>query len=386
LRDGLVVLEIALSFVLLVSAGILLRAFLRLQNTPAGMVPDRVLTLRLTAALRDYAAPGSFGRYVGEIEDRVRQLPGVRSAGFIQYLPLQNWGWSAGFTIKGRPPRSGEPTPQCELRYVSLGYFDALRIPLRSGRLFDSRDTADKPIVILVNEALAHKYFPGEDPVGKLTDRGAIIGVVGDVRTSRLDRPATPEVYYYFVQNTAATSDAGVSLVVSAQARPEALTRSVTDAIHQLNPRQVVYDVKTMDSVIANSLADMSLYLWLILAFAGLAVLLATSGIYGVISFVVAARTQEFGLRVALGAGRAQILQLVLSHGAGLVASGVLLGAAGTLAVTRVLQGILNSVTPADPQTLAAVASLLALVGLIACLVPSRRATRIDPMIALKYE
>src|SRR5262249_22144551 len=163
---------------------------------------------------------------------------------------------------------------------------------------------------ILVNEALAHKYFPNEDPLGRVTDRGTIIGVVGDVRTSRLDRPATPEVYYYFVQNTAATTDAGVSLVVSAPTRRGGLANAVRDAIHQVNPRQVVYDIKTMDRVIANSLSDMNLYLWLIGVFAGLAVLLATSGIYAVISYLVAARTQEFGLRMALGAEAAQILTL----------------------------------------------------------------------------
>jgi putative ABC transport system permease protein len=386
LRDGLVVSEIALSFVLLVSAGLVLRAFLRLQNTPAGLVTDHVLTLRLTAPLRDYPAPGSFGRYLQTLEDRVRQLPGVRAAGFIQFLPLQNWGWAAGFSIKGRPPEPDGRPLQAELRYVSPGYFEALRIPIRIGRVFTPRDTPDVPRVIVVNEALARTYFPNEDPVGRVTDRGIIAGVVGDVRTSRLDRPASPEIYYHFVQNAAATSDAGVSLVLRSQQPPETLARAVREAIHQVNGRQVVYDVKTMDQVVAASLSDMTLYVWLIGVFAGLAMLLAASGVYGVIAYAVAARTREFGLRVALGAQGAQILRLVLGHGAGMVACGLMAGGAGTLASGRLLGSLLKGADSTDAGTLAGVGVLLAAAGLAACLVPARRAMRVDPNVALKYE
>ncbi|HEY2018607.1 MAG TPA: ABC transporter permease [Bryobacteraceae bacterium] len=386
LRDGLVVAEIALSFVLLVSAGLLLRAFVSLRNAPAGLVADRVLTLHLTVVLNDYRAPGSYGRYLQELEDRVRTIPGVRNAGFIQYLPLQNWGWTGGFSITGQPPLANGQTPQSELRYVSPGYFDALRILLRSGRLFSRSDTSDAPRVILINEALAHRYFPNEDPVGRKTDRGTIIGVVGDVRTSRLDRPAVPEIYYSFVQNTAATSDAGVSLVIGALTQPEGLVNSVRGAIHQVNPHQVVYNVKTMDRVIADSLSDIHLYLWLIGLFAGLAVLLAASGVYGVIAYVVAARTPEFGLRLALGAGSARILRLVLAYGSRLVACGIVFGAAAAVATSKLLAGLLHGVTGSEPTMLAAVGILLATIGLAACFTPARRAMHVDPNIALKYE
>ena len=386
LRDALVVAEIALSFMLLASAGLLMRGFLRLQETPTGFVADNVLTLRLTAALQDYRVPGSYGRYLRELEDRVKQTPGVRTAGFIQYLPLQNWGWNAFFTITGRPVQPGAAPLGAELRYVSPGYFEALRIPLHWGRLFTERDTADVPAVIVINEALARRYFPNQDPVGQRTDRGVIVGVVGDVRTSRLDLPATPEIYYSFVQNPAATSDAGVSLVVSTHMAPQSLVNAVRDAIHQANPRQVVYDVKTMEGVVANSLADTRLYLWLIAWFAGLALLLAASGVYGVISYVVASRTQEFGIRLALGAEAGQILLFVMRHGGWLVAFGVLIGGAGTLASARLLQSLLSGVSAADPAMLAAAAALLAVVALAACLGPARRATRTDPLVALKYE
>jgi putative ABC transport system permease protein len=385
LRDGLVVSEIALSFVLLVSACVVLRAFLRLQSTPTGLTTDHVLTMRLTAALSDYRAPGSFGRYVQQIEDRVRQTPGVRSAGFIQYLPLQNWGWSAAFRIEGRAPQPGPP-PQSELRYVSPGYFEALHIPIRKGRAFTTRDTADAPRVIVVNEALARTYFPGEDPVGRVTDRGTIIGVAGDVRTSRMDLPASPEVYYSFAQNPAATSDAGISLVVRTIPGPETMAPAVREAIRQVNAHQVVYDIKTMDRVVATSLADMNLYAWLIGVFSVLAVLLATSGVYGVVAYSVAARTQEFGLRIALGAESGQILRLVLGYGAAAVAGGLIVGVAGTVVSGRLLESLLHGAAPADAITLAVVGALLAAAAIGACVAPARRAMRVDPNVVLKYE
>jgi predicted permease len=385
LRDGLVVSEIALSFVLLVSAFLVLRAFLRLQSTPAGLVTDRVLTMRLTASLRDYPAAGSFGRYLQEIEDRVRQIPGVRAAGFIQYLPLQNWGWSGAFAIRGRPSTSERP-PQSELRYVSPGYFETLRIPLRRGRVFTERDTADAARVIVINEALARTYFANEDPVGATTDRGVIIGVVGDVRSSRLDRPAVPEIYYSFAQNPAATSDAGISLVTSARTPPEGIARDVRDAIHQVNPRQVVYDIKPMDRVIAASLSDTRLYAWLIGVFAALAAVLAASGVYGVISYAVAARTREFGVRIALGAGGAEILRLVLQHGAAMVAGGLLAGVGGALASGKLLESLVHGASGVDAPTLAAVGAVLAVAALVACLAPARRAMRVDPNTALRCE
>jgi putative ABC transport system permease protein len=334
--------------------------------------------------LKDYSAPGSYGRYLQRLEDRLQEIPGVRAAGFIQFLPLQNWGWKGGFSVSGRPPQP--ETPQAELRYVSPRYFDVLRIPLSKGRFFTDRDTPDAPRVILINEALARRYFPNEDPIGRRTDRGTIVGVVGDVRTSRLDRPATAEIYYAFAQNTAATSDAGVSLVVRAQSRPEALVKSLRDAIHQVNPQQVAYDVKTMERVIADSLADINFYVWLMGLFAGLAVLLGVSGVYAVISYVAAARAQEFGLRLALGAQDADILRLVLGHGSALVACGLVLGAAGTLATGRLLKSLLSGVSSTDPVTLAAVSILLAVAGLAACVIPARRAMQLDPNSALKYE
>jgi predicted permease len=385
LRDGLVIAEVAMSFVLLVSAGLVFRAFLNLQNRPAGMVTRDVQTLRLAATLRDFPGTGELGRYVQGLEDRVRQIPGVRAAGFIQYLPLQNWGWTAGFSIRGRPADPNAPL-QTELRYVTPGYFAALHIPVLRGRTFTQQDATGQPIVIVVNDALARTYFPGEDPVGRATDRGTIIGVVGDVRATGLDRPATPETYYSFAQNAAMTSDAGISLVVNSSTAPVNLIPQIRDAIHRINRYQVVYDIKPMERVIAASLADVSLYTWLIGIFAGLAAILAVSGVYGVVSYAVAVRTREFGVRVALGARGAQILQLVLSHGAVMILLGVMLGVAGTLASARLLGNMVRGVEPAGLGWLVLVGLLLALAGLAACAQPARRAMRVDPNIALKYE
>jgi len=386
LRDGLVVAEIAMAFVLVIGAGLMLRAFLHLQNTPTGFVSDNVLTLHMSVSLAEYEAPGSYGRYLGELEDRIGRIPGVQGVGSVQYLPLQNWGWTGFFSIPGRSPYPPGHEPRAELRFATPGYFTALGIPIRRGRAFNAHDTSNSQTVILINEALSRRYFPNEDPVGQSIDRGTIIGVVGDVRQSGLDRPATPEIYNSLMQNTSATSDAGVSLVIRSRVRPEALANAVRNAIHQVNPNQTVFSVKTMSQVIAESLGDLTLYLWLIGFFAGLAILLAITGTYGVVSYAAACRTREFAIRVALGADRRQISKLVLGHGSLLLALGLAVGAAGALALTGTLTSLSSSVTSPDAATLAFVGLLLAAVALAACLIPARRAMRVDPNISLKYE
>ena len=377
-RDGLVVAEVALAFVLLTGAGLLLRAFLHLQNTPTGLVAENVLTLHLSQ--------GGDARHYYQIEERVAQIPGVRAAGFIQYLPLQNSGWEGYFTVAGRPPEIPSRQPMAELRYVTPGYFRAFGIPLRKGRVFTDRDNSEAPPVVLINEALARQYFPGEDPVGKRTSRGPIVGIVGDVRQLGLDRPPAPEIYYPIAQNYSQRSEYGMSLVVSGQVAPEALVSAVRAAIHEVNPNRAIFNIKTMRRVIADSLSNQKLYLWLIGLFAGLALLLAVAGIYGVISYAVAQRTREFGVRMAMGADTGRVLRLVLGHGVWLVGLGLALGVGGALALTRLLRSLLFGVTPTDPATFAAMAALLGAVAMLACLVPARQATRVDPAIALRHE
>jgi putative ABC transport system permease protein len=381
LRDGLVVAEIALAFLLLIGAGLLFRAFLNLQRTNLGVVAENVLTLHLSVSETQARAPGAGAVYLRGIEERVGEIPGVRAAGFVSLLPLESQVWSGHFSIVG-----GRQDAAAELRYVSPGYFRALGIPIRKGRGLTDRDTLGAPGVVLINEALARLYFSGEDPVGRTTDRGTIAGVVGDVREFGLDRPATPEIYYPLAQNFAQLSSTGMSLVVSAQGPAELLTGAVRSAIHEVDPNQAIFGVKTMRRVIAESMADLSLYLWLIGLFAGLALLLAVAGVYGVTSYAVTERTREYGIRVALGAEASRVLALVLRRGAVVVALGIAVGACGALALTRLLESLLFEVTPTDPATFAAMATLLAGVALMACLVPARRATKVDPVIALRYE
>ena len=382
LRDGLVIAEVGLAFVLLIGAGLLLRAFVNLQHTPTGMAAENVLTMHLTIAPQDYKEPGSAARYYRSIADRIRRIPGVKAAGFIQFLPLQDWGWNGNFTIDGHPPLSASRQPLAELRYVTPDYFAAMGIPLIKGRDLSDRDTPDTPPVCLINETLARHYFPNEDPIGKHTDRGTVVGIVGNVRQVGVGQPPAAEFYFPISQQPVY----GAALVVRAQMPPEAIVASVRAAVHDVNPNQALFIVKSMQHVISDSLSSMNLYAWLLGLFAALALILAIAGIYGVISYAVTARTQEFGIRLALGADPAQVLGLVLRHGFLLVTAGLVAGAAGALALTGLLKSLLFGITATDPATFAVVAAVLTLVALIACLVPALRATKVDPVIALRYE
>jgi putative ABC transport system permease protein len=379
LCDGLIIAEIGFSFVLLVGAGLLLRTFVHLENTPTGLVTENVLTLRISVSQVQYPTDDAVSRYYREIEGRIMQFPGVRAAGYIQMLPLQSWGWDGWFSIAGRPLETGA---SAELRFVSPGYFRALGISIRRGRPFTERDDGGASHGILINEALARRYFPNEDPVGREISRGTIIGVVADVRDAGLGREPQPEIFSPLGQQ----SYRGMTLVVSGLLPPEALTSSVRGAIHQLNPNQAVFNVKTMERVVADSLSYVKLDLSLMGLFAGLALLLAVAGIYGVISYAVAGRTREFGIRLALGADRGRLLGLVLGHGAQLTMMGLVAGVAGAFALTRLLSSVLAGVTPTDATTFAAVSLLLAVVALVACLIPALGATRIDPLVALRNE
>jgi len=371
-RDALVVVEIALAFVLLAGAGLLVRTFLSLQRTSAGVNAENVLTVHVVV---------SSARESMAFEERVAQIPGVRAAGLISLLPLQDSGWHAGFTIAGRPG-----VLQTELRYVTPGYFRAMGIPLRRGREFSQRDGPTVPRVILVNEALARQYFPNEDPVGRSTDRGTIIGVVGDVRQAALSIPAKPEIYYAVAQNFAQIRRLGSTLVVRGYGPPETLIGPIRAAIREVSPGQALFRVATMRQVIEESLASQRLYTWLLGLFAAMGTLLAGAGIYGVMAYLVALRTREFGIRMALGADTGRVLGMVMQRGALLVGLGLAIGIGGAVTLTRVLQGLLYGLAATDPVTFGTMAALLAAVALSACLAPARRAARVDPSIALRSE
>jgi predicted permease len=383
LRNGLVVVEVALAFVLAAGAAVLLRELVRLRGTDSGLVPQNAVTMHV-GHRRD--APGG-AMVFHEIADRVAALSGVRAAGFSQMLPLQSWGWSSNsvdFRVRGRAPRPEEFS--IELRYVTPGYFEALGIPIRRGRGFTRADLPDSLPVIVINEALARRAFPGEDPVGLVTTRGTIVGTIADVRQAHLDRPAVPEVYYPAAQNWSALSELGMTLVVRTHGRPELLVESIRSAIRDVAPDRAVFGIKTMDRVVADSLAEFQLTLSILAGFALLGLTLALSGTYGVISYLASSRTREFAIRVALGAGRAGMIGLVLVQGLVLTALGLAIGAGGSLLASPLFAAGSISVRPPDAAVLVPVAGLIAIVAAAAALVPARRASRVDPMHVLRAE
>ena len=390
LRDALVIAEVAIAVMLAVGAAVLLRELVRLRRTDSGMVTTNVVTVhvghRMTPRNRERPHDADVRQFY-DIADRAAQLPGVRAAGFTQLLPLQNWGWtsnSTDFFVKGVPHQ--QPVFPIQLAFVTPDYFRALGIPIVKGRGFTNADDRDAPGVILINETLARRYFGDRDPTGIDMNRGTIVGVVGDVRQTHLDRSAEPEIYYPVAQNWAQVSELGMTLVVAAENSPEPLVDRIRSIIREVSPHLAIFNIKTMDRVIGDSLADFTLYLSLIAAFAGLALVLALSGTYGVISCVAMSRVREFAIRIALGAQRSRVARLVLGRGAVLAAAGLAVGIAGAMAASPLLRNLPISVRPPDVATTAPAALLLGLVAIGACLVPARRASRTDPIAALRNE
>jgi predicted permease len=341
----------------------------------------------LTLHLGHQMTPQTDVRQFYEIARRARELPGVRAAGFTQVLPLQNWGWSAisnDFVVRGRPPIA--PMFPIQLRYVTPGYVEALGIPIVNGRGITDRDDQGAPRVILINETLARRYFGDDDPTGQVTTRGTIVGVLRDVRQEHLDRPSVPEIYYPVAQNWSQLSDLGMTLVVASRERPEALTEPLRAIVRDVNPDFAVFNVRTMERVVDDSLSDFTLYLSLIAGFAALALVLALTGTYGVIAYLAAARTKEFAIRAALGADAGRVTRLVLGRGVVLTGMGLAAGLAAALLAAPLANGLPVSVRPPGVTTVGPVAAFIALVAIIACLVPALRAARVSPMVALRDE
>ena len=375
-RDGLVVAEVALAFVLAIGAAMVMREMDRLQRIPTGMDTTNAVALHLTprAPAADYYA----------IEARVMQLPGVQSAGFIQLLPLQHWGWEADFAIRGRPPDEPGRRPIAGLRYVTPGYFRTLGIPIVKGRGFGDGDHDKAPRVILVNEALARRYFADEDAVGRETNRGTIVGVVGDVRNVALGRPADPELYYPAAQNVTMASDIGMSLIVRGAGAPAALVEPIRAAVREVNPGLAVFNVRTMDQVVADSLWELRLYRWVVGLFAMLALALAAIGLYGVTAYAAAARTREFAIRMALGSDHRALVRTVIGRGLWTTAAGLAVGAAGAWAVARLLSEA--GAGEAGPAIYLTVAVLLVVLSLLAGAIPAMRVAALNPTSALRQD
>jgi len=373
-RDALVVIEVALAVVLAFGAALMIGEVSRLRQVPAGVVTDNVLTAHLTprTTADDYYA----------IEARVAQHPGVRAAGFTQLVPLQNWGWEADFSVVGRPR---EDRPIAGLRYVTPGYFRAIGIPVLRGRAFTERDDGGSPRVIVVNDALARQYFAGEDPIGRDLDRGRIVGVVGDVRQSGVDRPVTPEIFYPAAQNVTMASDIGMSLIVRTVGPPEALVGAVRASVRAVNPSLAVFNVKTMSQVLGDSLWEVDLYRWIIGLFALLVVVLAAIGLYGVMTYNVTARRREFAIRLALGSRPSSLIQVVMGRGLRLATLGLVVGVIVSANLTLSLNALPVGGSP-DPAAFTAIGGLLIIVALVSCAIPAMRVTALDPVTTLRPE
>jgi putative ABC transport system permease protein len=398
-RNALVVAEVALTGVLLVAAGLLLRSYAALLAVDPGFAPQNLLIAETELSPTKYAELSRRTAFYDGVRERVDALPGVVRAGYTNDAPLLFKGGRAYVTIEGQPP----PRPQdfarniTSDRVVSPGYFSALGVPLIRGRLFDERDGPDSPRTALINEAMAHKHWPGEDPIGKRFHFGqvsnddapwlTVVGVVGDARQMGLDTAPEAEFYMSADQTDGAPPFFWPKhLVVRTQGDPMALAADVRDAVWAVDPDQPVSNVRPMSDVLDAELASRNTQMSLVGGFAALALLLAAVGLYGVLSYAVAQRTSEIGLRMALGAERVDVVGAVLGRALLLAAAGIALSVAAAFVLTRLLGAFLFAVSPTDPATFAGVSALLLLVTIIASYVPARRAANVDPVAALRTE
>jgi putative ABC transport system permease protein len=391
LRSMLVVAEIALSLVLLVGAGLMMRSFISLQNVDPGINPKDVLTFKVNLPGAKYRPAETRVAFFQRLLERVRALPSVLSAGSNSSLPLAGDYWGRSLTVEGFPVLPVGQAPTVNHFVVSPSYFEAMGIRVLKGRDFDERDTKDSQKVTIIDERLARQYWPDSDPIGKRVrfgppednePRHTIVGVVGEVWHERLDASTRKSVYLPFAQMPVGRSN----LAIRTSGRPENLISAVRAQVKELDPDLPIIHVMPMTEVVSMSIWQPRLYTALFGVFAAVALILAMVGIYGVMSYAVSQRTREIGLRMALGAERKDVLKLVVGQGIALAAIGVGVGLVLALGLTRLMSSLLFGVGATDPITFAAVSVLLTGVALGACFVPARRAARVDPMVALRYE
>ena len=385
-RSLLVVFESAIAVMLLIGAGLLVRSFIALQGVNPGFDVDNVLTARLDLARTKYNTPEKSATFLSELQTRVGNLPGVETVGLIAELPLSGQLNDLPFTVEGRPTGAPDDKFGADWRRVNQNYFNALRIPLLRGRNFTEQEVRQSDKVAIVSQSLVDQIFPNEDPLGKrlitvISDaRYEIIGVVGDIRHRSLQGPPLPAMYFPTV------STGFTNLVIRTTTDPMSIAGGLRKEVLAMDPEQPIAQVKPMSSLVDASVSAHRYRTTLLGLFAALAMVLAATGIYGVMSYTVAQRTHEIGVRMALGARRRDVLNLVVRQGMILALIGVVLGLAGAFALTRVMSTLLFQVQARDPITFAITAALLIAVAFIASLLPALRATNVDPLVALRYE
>jgi putative ABC transport system permease protein len=385
-RSLLVVFESAIAVMLLIGAGLLVRSLIALQQVDPGFSADNVLTMRVDLSTSKYDTAEKAASFYEQLEKRVENLPGVEAAGYVTELPLSGQPNDMPFVVEGRPAVSPDQRPGADFRRINHNYFSALRIPVLRGRNFTEQEVRQSDKVIIVSQALVSTAFPDEEALGKRLITGErsepyeIIGIVGDIRHRSLDSEPFATMYF-------STRKSGrMNLVIRTQGEPLNLVGAVRSEVKALDPDQPIASVRTMNDWVESSVAAPRYRTTLLALFAALAMVLAATGIYGVMSYSVAQRTHEIGVRMALGAGQLDVLKMVVRQGMLLAVIGVVLGLAGAFALTRVMSSLLFEVTEKDPITFGAVAVLLIAVAFIACFVPARRATKVDPLVALRYE
>ena len=394
-RQMLVVFQVSVAVMLVIGAGLLIKSFWILQRVDPGFKADRVLSAGLTLPHAKYDEPAKINHFFNQLNERVAAVPGVESVAIAYDHPLES-NWLDSFEIEGRVAAAGNQPPSASFQPVGADYFKTVGVQLVNGRAFTPQDDQDHPGVAIVNEAFVRQYFPGENPLGRRLRPGPpgriwdqkrltsfeIVGVVRDVKFAGL--AAASEPAYYLPASQAPLGD--MTILVHTTSDPKSIVAGLRQAVWSIDPNQPISNVNTLEQIVSDSIAQPRLNMLLMLLFGGIALLLSAVGIYGLLSYAVTQRTQEMGIRMALGANVTDVLKLVLKQGMFLAVVGEAIGLAGAFALTRLMRGLLFGVTPTDTTIFAGVVVVLTLTALLACYVPARRATKVDPLVALRYE
>jgi len=397
-RSILVVSEVALSLMLLVGAGLMIRSFQRLHGVNPGFDSHGVLTMNAMVSRAKFSTPVQQINFFDQVLQKVRSLPGVEAAGVIDDIPLDNGGSHQPIAIEGRPTVPMSEQPEVDVRLTSPGYMSAMHIPILRGRDFNDNDIAGRPAAVLISNSMARQLWPGEDALGKRLTMTffpdairEVVGIVGDVKIDGLDQTRPSAALYFPLDQVSAPINGGwssfpMTLVVRSTSSPQGLVSAVSNVVYNVDREMPLRDILTMDDLVANSLTQQRFNMLLLGAFAALALLLAAVGIYSVLSYSVKRSVREIGIRLALGAQLRDVLRMVVVEGMKPVLLGVLIGTAGALAMGHILSSLIFEVKPSDPLTFLAVTTLLAAIALLASIIPAYRATKVDPMVALRYE